>query len=321
MDRAARSRHWVGLAQSSGFEISVLFINFSMVLLMAFYPRKHFRLHLPNRAVPLVLGERTLIMGTVNVTPDSFSDGGKFLDHESALQQARDMLDAGVDILDIGGESTRPFSDPVSEGEELHRVIPVIESIRSFSEIPISIDTTKAEVARQALDAGADIINDVSALAFDPGMVGVAAQAGVPVVLMHMQGTPRSMQENPHYDSLFSEIIAFLEERVRFAVMNGVERGQILVDPGIGFGKTIEHNARIVGHLELLHTLDRPILFAASRKRFIGAILGRDVDDREVGTAVVNCQAIAAGAHIIRVHDVPFHKQVVGMADALRSFA
>jgi dihydropteroate synthase len=288
---------------------------------MAFYPRKCFQLRLRNRTDSLVLGERTLIMGIVNVTPDSFSDGGKFLDHSSALQQARDMIDAGADVLDIGGESTRPFSDPVSEDEELQRVIPLIEGIRSLSKIPISIDTTKAVVARQALDAGADIINDVSALAFDPGMVGVAAQTGVPVVLMHMQGTPKSMQEKPHYDSLFSEIIAFLEERVRFAVMNGVKRDQILVDPGIGFGKTIEHNARIIGHIEFLHTLDRPILFAASRKRFIGAILDRDVDEREVGTAVVNCQAIAAGAHIIRVHDVPFHKQVVRMADALRSFS
>jgi dihydropteroate synthase len=286
--------------------------------LMALYPRKHFSLRLAGRAEPLELGERTLVMGIVNVTPDSFSDGGKFFGSEAAIDQARQMVQAGADILDLGGESTRPFSEPVSPSEELRRVIPVIEGIRSFCEVPISIDTTKAEVARRALASGANIINDVSALSFDEGMVEVAAHAGAPVILMHMQGTPRTMQENPHYDSLFSEIIAFLEERVQFAVKNGIERSQILVDPGIGFGKTVAHNAMIVANFEFLHVLDRPIVFGASRKRFIGSILGRDVDDREVGTAVVNTHAIAAGAHIIRVHDVPFHKQVAMMADALR---
>lgn len=288
---------------------------------MALYPRKHYRLRLHHRTDPLELGERTLVMGIVNVTPDSFSDGGRFFACGAAVDQARSMIDAGADILDIGGESTRPFSEPVDADEELRRVIPVIEGVRGFSDVPISIDTTKAAVAQQALEAGADVINDVSALSFDEELVQVAARAGVPVILMHMQGTPRSMQEHPHYHSLFSEIIAFMEERVQFAVRNGIERDQIVVDPGIGFGKTLEHNARIVAHLEFLHALDRPILFAASRKRFIGTILNRDVDEREVGTAVVNCQAIAAGAHIIRVHDVPFHKQVAGMADALRRFS
>jgi dihydropteroate synthase len=260
-------------------------------------------------------------MGIVNVTPDSFSDGGKFFGSEVAIDQARRMVQAGADILDIGGESTRPFSEPVSANEELHRVIPVIEGIRSFSDIPISIDTTKAVVAQSALANGANIINDVSALAFDEGMVEVAAHAGAPVILMHMQGTPRTMQENPCYASLFSEIIAFLEERAQFAVNNGIDRSQVMVDPGIGFGKTVAHNAMIVAHLEFLHALDRPIVFGASRKRFIGSILDRDVDDREVGTAVVNTQAIASAAHIIRVHDVPFQKQVAVMADALRHLA
>jgi dihydropteroate synthase len=267
------------------------------------------------------LGKRTLVMGVVNVTPDSFSDGGKFFGCENAVEQARRMIVAGADILDIGGESTRPFSEPVDTDEELRRVIPVIEGVRKVSDIPISIDTTKAAVARRALEAGADMINDVSALAFDQDLVQVAAESGVPVILMHMQGTPRTMQENPHYDSLFSEIIAFLEERIQFAVKNGVAREQIMVDPGIGFGKSLAHNARIVAHLEFLQTLDRPVLFAASRKRFIGTILDQDVDGREVGTAVVNCRALSAGAHVIRVHDVPFHKQVAVMADALRHYS
>jgi len=285
---------------------------------MALHPRKRFSLRLAGRTEPLVLGERTLVMGIVNITPDSFSDGGKCFGSEAAIQQARGMVEAGADILDIGGESTRPFSEPVSVDEELRRVIPVIEGIRSFSVIPVSIDTTKAMVARRALASGANLINDVSALAFDEAMVEVAAHAGAPVILMHMQGTPRTMQENPRYASLFSEIIAFLEERIQFAEKNGVDRSQVMVDPGIGFGKTAAHNARIVARLEFLHALDRPIVFGASRKRFIGSILERDVDDREVGTAVVNTQAIAAAAHIIRVHDVPFQKQVAVMADALR---
>lgn len=288
---------------------------------MALYPRKQYQLRLPRRPRPMELGNRTLVMGIVNVTPDSFSDGGKFLGHDEAVAHARRMVETGADILDIGGESTRPFSEPVSTDEELRRVIPVIEEVRKFSDIPISIDTTKAAVARRALEAGADMINDVSALAFDQGLVRVAAETGVPVILMHMQGTPKTMQENPHYDSLFSEIVAFLEERIQFAVKNGVERGQIIVDPGIGFGKSLAHNARIVAHLEFLHALDRPVLFGASRKRFIGTILDQDVDGREVGTAVVNCQALSAGAHVIRVHDVAFQKQVAVMADALRHYS
>lgn len=285
---------------------------------MAAHPRKLFSLRLREPKVPMALGGRTLIMGIVNVTPDSFSDGGRFLGRDEAIEQARRMIEAGADILDIGGESTRPFSDPVDAEDELRRVMPVIEGIRRFSDIPISIDTTKAAVARRALEAGADMINDVSALAFDPEMVHLAARTGVPVVLMHMQGTPKTMQENPHYDSLFSEIIAFLEERIRFAVQHGVDRNQVVVDPGIGFGKTVDHNIRIIARLDFLHVLDRPLLFGASRKKFIGTLLDREVHDREVGTAVVNTQAILAGAHIIRVHDVPFHRQVAVMADALR---
>jgi dihydropteroate synthase len=257
-------------------------------------------------------------MGILNVTPDSFSDAGQFFDFHSAVNQALDLIVSGADVLDIGGESTRPFSEPVPLEEELNRVIPVIEEVRKSSDIPISIDTTKAEVALAALDAGADIINDISALRFDPRMVRVAAESRAPLILMHMQGAPGTMQERPFYPSLFSEIITFLEERIQFAVSEGCDRRQVIVDPGIGFGKTIAHNLRIIRDLEIFQCLDRPILFGASRKGFIGSILDRAKDDREVGTAVVNAAAIAAGAHIIRVHDVGYHKQVALLGDALR---
>jgi dihydropteroate synthase len=267
----------------------------------------------------LVLGERTLLMGIVNVTPDSFSDGGRFLEPGAAIRQAQQLIADGADLLDIGGESTRPFAEPVPLDLELQRVIPLIEAIRKHSEIPISIDTTKAEVARQALAVGANIINDVSALRDDDDLVEVAATSGAPLILMHMQGTPRTMQVSPHYESLFSEIIGFLEERIQFAVQNGVSRDQIIVDPGIGFGKTVAHNLALVRDLENFQALNHPLMLGASRKRFIGTILDRPVEDREVGTAVVHSFAMAAGVHVLRVHDVALHRQVVLMGDALRT--
>lgn len=270
---------------------------------------------------PLHLGERTLLMGIVNVTPDSFSDGGRFFDIPTAIEHARQLIAAGADLLDIGGESTRPSSHGVAVEDELKRVLPVIEEIRRTSGIPISIDTTKAEVARQALAAGADIINDVSALRFDARMVELAAASGAPLILMHMQGTPQDMQADPRYASLFSEIVAFLENRIQFATERGVARAQILVDPGIGFGKRVAHNLQIVRDLHAFRVLDRPLVLGASRKRFIGAILERPVEDREVGSAVVHSFGIAAGAHILRVHDVAFHRQVALLGDALRAGA
>jgi len=280
--------------------------------------RKHYTIRLP-RERELNLGERTYVMGVVNVTPDSFSDGGKFYEIDRAVERARELINAGADIIDIGGESTRPFSDPIPPEEELKRTIPVIEAIRNFSDIPISIDTTKAKVARKAIAVGADIVNDVSALRFDPEMVKVVAECGVPVVLMHMLGTPKTMQQNPHYDCLLGEILAFLQERIQFAVKGGVLREQIIIDPGIGFGKTAIHNLRLIRDLDVFNVLERPILLGLSRKRFIGAILNRPVEERELGTAVANTVGIMAGAHIVRVHDVAFQIDAIRMADAIRA--
>jgi len=284
---------------------------------MGIQPRKTYHLRLKDSI--LALGERTLLMGVINVTPDSFSDGGRFFEQDAALRQAQELIDAEVDLLDIGGESTRPFAEPVPVDSELRRVLPIIEGIRKISDIPISIDTVKAEVARQALAAGANIINDVTSLRADAEMVKLAAATGVPLILMHMQGSPQTMQVSPYYNALFSEIIAFLENRIQFATENGVEREQIVVDPGIGFGKTIAHNLMLVRELERFQALNRPILLGASRKRFIGAILNRPVEDREVGTAVIHSFAIAGGVHLLRVHDVALHRQVALMGDALRN--
>ncbi|MGO9415346.1 MAG: dihydropteroate synthase [Syntrophobacteraceae bacterium] len=284
---------------------------------MSVCERKLYTMKLRGKA--LELGRRTLIMGILNITPDSFSDGGRFADYERALAQAFELISAGADILDVGGESTRPGSDPVPLPVELERVIPVIRAVRESSDIPISIDTNKSEVALQSLAAGADIINDVTSLRFDPAMVRVAAESGAPVIMMHMLGAPRTMQVNPVYESVISEIIAFLEQRVKFAVQNGIERSQIIVDPGIGFGKTVTHNLNIIRDLDRFSCMDRPIMLGAARKRFIGKILGRPEGEREFGTAVVNAFGIAAGAHILRVHDVAFHREAVGMAEAVRS--
>lgn len=284
---------------------------------MNVFPRKLYALDLKSRK--LELGTRTLVMGILNVTPDSFTDGGRFFEFEPAVKQAERIIAEGADILDVGGESTRPFSEPVSTHQELERIIPVIEAIRKFSDIPISIDTTKSEVARLALQAGANIINDVSALRFDDQMADLAAATGVPLILMHMQGTPKVMQQKPTYSSLFSEIIAFLQERIDFATQHGVNREQIVVDPGIGFGKTVNQNLLLVRDLHYLYALDRPVLLGASRKRFIGTILDRPEQEREIGTAAVNSFGIAAGAHIIRAHDVAINRQVALMGDALRN--
>ncbi|HDM78331.1 MAG TPA: dihydropteroate synthase [Deltaproteobacteria bacterium] len=266
----------------------------------------------------LELGKRTLIMGVLNVTPDSFSDGGMFFSTDRALEQAEQMVEAGADIIDIGGESTRPFSEPVEEDEEKRRVIPIIEKLTTEVPIPISIDTCKSGVAREALAAGATIINDVSALRFDPDLAKVAAENNVPVILMHMLGTPKTMQQKPHYDAVIAEIISFLQQRIEYATGQGIKREQIVVDPGIGFGKTVQHNLQILKHLSMFHALNCPLLLGASRKSFIGAVLDKENPlDREIGTGAVTCAAVLAGAHIIRVHDVYHNAEVTKMADAI----
>lgn len=279
--------------------------------------RKIYSIKLGRNRV-LELGRRTLIMGILNITPDSFSDGGLYHDYDRAIARATELISEGTDILDVGGESTRPGSAPTPAEVELERVLPIIRAVRKKSDIPISIDTAKAEVADKALEAGADIINDISSLRFDPQMVRVASRSGAPLILMHMLGTPKTMQVNPVYQSVISEIIAFLEERMGYAVENGVERAQIIVDPGIGFGKTPEHNLKIIRDLDAFSCLNRPILLAASRKRFLGALTGNSERGRELGTAIVDSFGICAGAHMIRVHDVAFHREAVTVADALR---
>ncbi len=275
----------------------------------------------------LQLGERTAIMGIVNVTPDSFSDGGRFHSLKDALAQADRLINAGADIIDIGGESTRPYADAVSEQEELDRVIPVIEKLVSRIHVPISIDTTKAAVADAAVAAGAAIINDISAFGMDSQMAAVAARHQVPVILMHMKGEPRTMQIAPAYDDLLAEITAYLKKVKGQAITAGVAPGHIILDPGIGFGKTIEHNLQLIKHLERFAELDAPILIGPSRKAFIRKLLAvplgeepaPDRPEVETGTQAVLAMAIMNGAHIVRVHDVANTRAMVTILDAIRN--
>ena len=277
--------------------------------------RAHFAIRCGTAS--LELGRRSLLMGVINITPDSFSDGGEFYDAERAIEQGERLAAEGADLLDVGGESTRPFSESIPTEEELRRVIPVIRQLARRTRIPISIDTCKAAVARAALDAGASLVNDISSLGLDPDMKAVVASSGAPLILMHMQGTPRDMQVKPHYDSLLSEVVRFLEERIRIACKAGVSRDQIMVDPGIGFGKTVTHNLLLIKHLDALAILGRPVLLGTSRKSFIGAVLNRPVTEREPGSWATVCAAILKGAHILRVHEVAVCRQVADMIDAI----
>lgn len=256
-------------------------------------------------------------MGILNVTPDSFSDGGKFQLPDLILTQVGKMITAGVDIIDIGGESSRPFSEAVPVSEELSRVIPAIRLIRTHFPIPISIDTTKAEVARKSLEAGADMINDISGVRSDPDMIEVLRQAECPVVIMHMLGNPKTMQVNPEYDDVITEIKSFLLERVEWCVQHGVAKKNIIVDPGIGFGKSVPHNLSILKHLEEFTGLGCPILIGHSRKSFIGNILNLDIDERDTATAVISAFAAIKGAAIIRVHDVLKTAQAIKIMKAI----
>jgi dihydropteroate synthase len=266
-------------------------------------------------------GSRTYIMGVLNVTPDSFSDGGRFATVNAALDRSIQMVISGVDIIDIGGESTKPGATPVDEATELARVIPVIGGIRQYPDtqhIPISIDTTKASVARSAIAAGADIVNDVSGGQFDENMFETVAQLGVPYVLMHMRGTPATMTQMSEYDDVVGEILAFFETQIDRAVNAGIDRSQMIIDPGIGFAKQYQQSIEIIRHLDRFEILDLPLLVGVSRKSFIGKILNQPDPERRLwGTSAACCAAIARGADILRVHDVAEMVDVSRVADAM----
>lgn len=263
--------------------------------------------------------KKTYIMGILNVTPDSFSDGGVFFNEKKAIEHAFRLVEEGADIIDVGGESTRPGSEPVSVQEEIRRTIPVIEAIASKVKVPVSIDTYKSEVARHALDAGASIVNDISGLRFDPDMPKVVAEYGVPVVIMHIKGRPKDMQQNPVYEALIPEIMDYLRISIRLAEKFGISREMIIIDPGIGFGKTFEHNLQIIKNLKEFTKLGRPIAIGVSRKAFIGKILG-DVppSERLEGTAAAVAISIFNGANIVRVHDVKEIAKVAKVTDSIK---
>jgi dihydropteroate synthase len=275
----------------------------------------------------LDLGSQACIMGILNTTPDSFSDGGRFNTLDAALAQGRELVAAGAGILDIGGESSRPFAEPVSEQEEMDRTIPVIEALAGEIEVPISIDTVKPAVAKAALNAGAAIINDISAFEKDPAMADLAAETAAPVILMHMKGTPETMQINPSYDDLMGEITDYLEERVAFAVERGVAKDKIILDPGIGFGKTVDHNLVLIKELHRLTAMGFPVLMGPSRKSFIQNILtqatkkeaGPDDPRTEYGTLAAVAASLMNGAHIVRVHDVDTVASFTRIIDAIRN--
>ncbi len=264
-----------------------------------------------------MLGGRTMVMGILNVSPDSFSDGGLYMDRERAVERGLWMVERGADIIDVGGESTRPGALPVPLEEELRRVMPVVDALVKRG-VVVSVDTTKAGVARPALDAGVEMINDVSALRFDPDMADVCAEYGPAVVLMHMRGSPLTMQRDVAYRDLMADVFDFLEERLEFAAKRGISPEKTAIDPGIGFGKSVDGNNRLIRNLAGFSSLGRPIVIGTSRKSFIREILGVDIEETMMGTAATVAASILAGAHIVRVHDAPEMKMVSGMVDALR---
>jgi dihydropteroate synthase len=270
-----------------------------------------------DRELPVF--DRVHVMGILNVTPDSFSDGGLFLDRDAAVKHGIEMVQDGAEILDVGGESTRPGAEPVSLAEELDRAVPVIQGLVKEVNAAISIDTTKAEVAEAALEAGAIIINDVSAMSFDPGMAEVVATFDAGLILMHMLGEPRSMQKDPKYDDVVAEVSGALADWAGEAEASGISREQIALDPGIGFGKTKEHNLQLLKHLDRLVALRHPILVGPSRKSFIGMTLDVEVGERLEGTAAAVAWCVFAGANVVRVHDVKQMTRVVRMAEAIRN--
>jgi dihydropteroate synthase len=259
---------------------------------------------------------RPAVMGVLNVTPDSFSDGGSFLEPAAALAHATRMAQEGADLIDVGGESTRPGSEPVGEDEELRRVLPVLESLTAEIRLPLSIDTSKARVADAALGLGAALVNDVKALRGDVRMAETLARSSAEVCLMHMQGDPEGMQDDPRYDDVVSEVKRFLEERLAFAVAEGIAEERVWLDPGIGFGKTLEHNLALLRRLDEIVAIGRPVLIGPSRKRFIGALTGRSEADRAAGTAAASVIAFERGASMFRVHDVAATRDALAVAAA-----
>lgn len=263
-------------------------------------------------------GQRTYVMGILNVTPDSFSDGGEFNTLETARTQARSLIQAGADFLDIGGQSTRPNAEQISLEEELHRVVPIIQAVRQDSEIPISVDTTRAEVAQAAIAAGADIINDISGGTYEPDILTTAAKLNVPIILMHIRGTPQTMQTLTNYQDLLGEIQAFLRQQIDAAIAAGIDKAKIAIDPGIGFAKTYTQNLELLRRLPEFQALGCPLLVGPSRKSFIGHILEQpDPKQRVWGTAAACCAAIAGNADILRVHDVAAMVDVCQVSDAI----
>jgi dihydropteroate synthase len=287
------------------------------------FRRRRFKLRLSSRT--LLLGERTLVMGVLNVTPDSFSDGGLFLDTDAAVARALEIERAGADILDIGGESTRPGSKGVSAKEELQRILPVLEKLRGKIQIPISVDTSKSEVAEAAAAAGAEILNDVTALRNDPLIAEVAQRRKLPIILMHMRGEPRTMQKGPFAKDVIRDVLTGLRRAIAIARRAGVAKSQIIVDPGIGFGKNYAQNLELLRRLPELSRLGYPLLVGTSRKSFIAHILrtqsqqASEADDRIWGTAATVVASILQGAHIVRVHDVAEMVQVARVTDAILS--
>lgn len=258
-------------------------------------------------------------MGVLNVTPDSFSDGGEFFAAKDAIQQAMNLISNGAHIIDVGGESSRPGAVPLSIPDELERVVPVIKGIRERSpEILISIDTYKSEVAGQAIESGANIVNDISGLGFDKNMPNIIAGTGVPVIIMHMQGMPNNMQNNPDYNNLIADICSFFSNQVDLAISAGIKKDQIILDPGIGFGKTMDHNFKLIQQLNQFSSLGFPLMVGPSRKSFIGNFLNVDINERIEGTAAVVVASIMNGARIVRVHDIKEIKRVVQVVDKIR---
>jgi len=287
---------------------------------MAFCETEHsFSWRLRDRT--LTLGPRALVMGIVNVTPDSFSDGGRFLTTQAAVEHGLRLIDEGADLLDIGGESSRPGAAFVSLDEELHRVLPVVEELAKRSPVPLSVDTCKAEVARSCLVAGAAIINDITALAGDPLMPEVVRTERAGVILMHMQGTPATMQANPHYQDVVADIAKFFEERLQVLTNLGIAKEQLVLDPGIGFGKTLEHNLELLARLHEFQLLGRPICIGASRKGFLGRMLYREMAERLAGSLAAVSYALGRKtAQIVRVHDVQETRDVVSLFEAVDRF-